>query len=1545
MGKSVFATKITLALGLIVAMIFGSAPVGAFAAVVRSTYIVQVQDGHSPEVRAAISKLGETPHDELTDVMDGFVIDLTSTEVAALRATRYVTQVVADAPMKLMDTQSPVSSWGLDRIDQTSSTLDNSYTYPASGGAGVRIYIVDTGIMASNPDFAGRTLPGVDMYGQNLQNNDCQGHGTHVAGTAAGTKYGVAKKATIVPVRTLTCNGTGAWSYFISAMDWIIANNPAGTPAVMSASIGGANYPLANAAVEKLYAAGITPVIAAGNFTVDACTQSPSGAAHAITVGASDKNDARASFSNFGECVDVYAPGVDIVSDSYLDPTVGVSKSGTSMATPHVSGLAALYLAGNRNATPDQVTAAIEAGGIAGAVKDAQSTAGNILINSAFVQSIAPVVPAPVYPPTGLTATAISSTGATISWAAPVADAAVASTAPDSYNLEYKLVTDTVWQSQVTTATSVTLTSLSAMSDYTVRVISIAADQISAPTAELQFSTLGTAPDAPTNLNATTIYGNQIDLNWSRPNANGAKLTGYYLEWLVNGIWTLKSPVSSSAVSVATSVKSLTPLTSYSFRVKAYNDFGISLPSNILSVSTTSATPVTPTGIVMSNITGTTATATWKESPQIDSATPITYVVRILSRQIVNFGAVLATYNANTNSVVVTGLKRTTPYTINVTAFSGTVSSPTSSNVVFTTAANTAGIPAQPKAVKTANGFTLSWAYPVDDGGSPVTGYQLEQQSADGSWVTLASLSAAVLSYNVPLPARATMVNYRVAAVTALGLGAYAAISVSTPADQASAPILTLVRGVSTSALSWTVPTDNGGSPIIGYVLYRSADNGTTWVAINTAISATNLTVVAPAKGVKFLYAIAARNDSGIGAKSNVVVDETLATVPGPVRSISFTYPTADKLQIAWGTPFDMGGSPITGYRLERLAADGSWTVLAEANVLSYQVDRDLPGVLVTVRVTAFNAQGASAFATNAFRTPFVKASAPQNFTAVDNGTAVVTTWAAPANLGGSAIAYYQIQVSKDNGATWVGMVNPVPALTTYTVSRPIKGQTWSYRIVAFTGFGASDPSNSVDIAAALTVAAAPKLTLLGFAADGSMNLFLSLPTDKGGSLLTAVTIEKSTDGTNWSLVSTLPGNTLQVNYPRELPGVRVYFRATVTNATGISPVSNVASILTPYVKSTAPQNFTAVDNGNSVALAWAVPANTGGSPVASYTVMVSKDGGATWVALGSTKATVLSVPRPIKGQTWTYRVLARTAFGDGEPAVSSPVTAALTVSSAPIVKSLAVNKDGTLTSVWAAPTDSGGATLTSYLVERTTDNINWTSIEVPATAITASLPGAGPGTRSFVRIKAVNSIGTSIASAVITVVEPYQLASAPTGLAATRTATALQLTWTAPDFLGGSAVSQYIVQYSTNGGASWVTANTATTTTANVGVPPKGLTFSYRVVARTLAGLSPASNVVAYTSPQTVSSAVRLVSALSTGAGSFNLTFNAPSDLGGYVTFNYRVEVLVNNVWSSLASGSGAATNVIAITTPSSTVSYSYRVITSNPSGDSVAAVFSYKG
>jgi subtilisin family serine protease len=653
-----FAFRILLVLGLVFATVLATTPAQAYIAVARGTYIVQVKDGSAATVRALISKLGETPHDELTEVMDGFILDLTDSEVAALRADSNVLQVVADQPMSLLDTQSPTPSWGLDRIDQTNTTYDNAYNYPATAGTGVRVYIVDTGVVASDPDFAGRMAPGFDAFGQNLSDTDCNGHGTHVAGTVAGTRYGVAKKATIVPVRVLGCTGSGSWSGFITAMDWIIANHPAGTPGVMNASLGGGKYQLTNDAVQKLFAAGITPVVAAGNENTDSCSRTPASTPNAITVGASTIADARASFSNFGDCVDVFAPGQNIVSNSNVDSSTPRSLSGTSMASPHVAGLAALYLGDNKAASPSDVAVAIQAGAQAGIVVDAKSLNGNYLINTRFTNAALP----PVGAPTALVASNIASTSATVSWTAPSGTQAA-----NSYKVEYREASATAFTSVDSATTSASLTSLKGNTTYSVRVSSVSGTTTSPASSELVFTTLGTVADAPSNLRSTSIFGSQVSLAWDAPlNGNGSRITGYEVWVQTAGNWNRQLTTSTTVANVS----SLTANTAYSFRVLAVNAIGVSAPSNVLSLTTTAASPTMVILRERSNWTATTITVNWDAVAPIDSATPITY--RAVVTNTAN-NTVFGTFTVATNSIALTGLTRYTIYSMVVTAFSGTV--------------------------------------------------------------------------------------------------------------------------------------------------------------------------------------------------------------------------------------------------------------------------------------------------------------------------------------------------------------------------------------------------------------------------------------------------------------------------------------------------------------------------------------------------------------------------------------------------------------------------------------------------------------------------------------------------------------------------------------------------------------------------------------------------------------------------------------------------------------------------------------------------------
>lgn len=302
----------------------------------------------------------------------------TATPTASASATPTATTPTSCSSSTPSGTQG-CATWGLDRIDQRSLPLDTTFT-PAGMGSGVRSYVIDTGIYASN-DFSARLTTGYDFVDNDAIATDCHGHGTHVAGTLAGTTYGVAKSATLVPVRVLNCSGTGYTSDVIAGINWVITDhqsNPS-SPAVANMSLGGEANKSLDDAVAAAVAAGVTMVVAAGNGNVDACTASPAREVTAITVGATDSTDARAAFSNYGNCVDIFAPGVSITSDGIATATSTATMSGTSMSTPHVAGAAAVYLGLNPSATPAQVAAALTSSA-SSAVLSAGSGSPNALL-------------------------------------------------------------------------------------------------------------------------------------------------------------------------------------------------------------------------------------------------------------------------------------------------------------------------------------------------------------------------------------------------------------------------------------------------------------------------------------------------------------------------------------------------------------------------------------------------------------------------------------------------------------------------------------------------------------------------------------------------------------------------------------------------------------------------------------------------------------------------------------------------------------------------------------------------------------------------------------------------------------------------------------------------------------------------------------------------------------------------------------------------------------------------------------------------------------
>ncbi|MEU9373916.1 S8 family serine peptidase [Streptomyces sp. NPDC048255] len=381
---------VALALGAAAALPASAADHGAQGVIenagaagsVPGSYIVTLNDSARSTAdsgKAVAKRYGARIDRTYSAALNGYSVEVSEAQARKLAADPAVKSVVQNRTFTVDATQPNPPSWGLDRIDQRALPLNQSYTYPDKAGEGVTAYIIDTGVRKTHTDFGGRASDGYDAIDNDNTAQDGHGHGTHVAGTVGGGAYGVAKKVKIVGVRVLNNQGSGTTAQVVAGIDWVTRN--AVKPAVANMSLGGGADSALDTAVRNSIASGITYAVAAGNESTDASTKSPARVAEAITVGATTNTDAKASYSNYGSILDIFAPGSSITSTWGTGDTATNTISGTSMASPHVAGAAAVYLSQNPGSTPAQISAGLVAASTPNVVTGPGTGSPNRLLN------------------------------------------------------------------------------------------------------------------------------------------------------------------------------------------------------------------------------------------------------------------------------------------------------------------------------------------------------------------------------------------------------------------------------------------------------------------------------------------------------------------------------------------------------------------------------------------------------------------------------------------------------------------------------------------------------------------------------------------------------------------------------------------------------------------------------------------------------------------------------------------------------------------------------------------------------------------------------------------------------------------------------------------------------------------------------------------------------------------------------------------------------------------------------------------------------------
>ncbi|MCK9408260.1 MAG: fibronectin type III domain-containing protein [Bacteroidetes bacterium] len=1068
--------------------------------------------------------------------------------------------------------------------------------------------------------------------------------------------------------------------------------------------------------------------------------------------------------------------------------------------------------------------------------------------------------------------------------------------------------------------------------DIQIKAVNAAGDGAASSTTA---ATPRTTPSAPT-ITAITPSSGSLSVAFTAGADGGSAITSY--KYSTDGGTTFRTRAAGTTASPlviafasSDGTTALVNGTSYNVQIKAVNAVGDGAAS-----ATTAATP-----------------AAVPSAPTITAITPTDGSLSVAFSAGATGGSAITNYEYSTDggTTFKSRATGTTASPLVITTVSGSASAlvnGTSYDVQIrainsigngAASSSTAATPRTTPSAPTITAITpsdgaLSVAFTAGaDGGSAITSYKYSTDGGTTFRTRAAGTTASPLviafasSDGTTALVNGTSYNVQIKAVNVAGDGAASSTTAATPASTPSAPTITLITPSDGSlSVAFTAPASNGGSAITSYKY--STDGGTTFRTRAAGTTASPLVIAfassdgttALVNGTSYNVQIKAVNAAGDGTASSTTA-ATPSTVPGVPTNVVGTSGNT-QVSLTWTAPND-GGNPITDYVVEINDGSGFATFAdGTSTSTSATVTGLTNGTSYTFRVSATNSAGTSSVSTvSAAVIPATVPNAPTGLTGESGAARVALNWTAPAVTGGSAITDYIIEFN--DGSGFATFADGISTATAMSVTGLTNGAPYTFRVSAVNSVGTGATSNVAGPVTPFDAPGAPT-GVSGTPLNTSVALSWTAPTSNGGSAITNYVIESSTNGTTWIPFSHAPSVATSATVTGLTNGTAYTFRVSATNNIGTGATSAVSAAVTPRTIPGVPTSVSGTSENSQVSLTWTAPSD-GGSPITDYVVEVSENGASFVTFADGTSATAAATVTGLtNGTSYTFRVSATNAAGTSAPSTVSASVTPLSTPGAPTGVS-GTPGNGQVPLTWSAPASTGGTAITDYVVEFNSGGSWSTFADGVSTATNATVTGLTNGTAYTFRVSATNSVGTG-AAGVSAAVTPRTVPSAPTGVSGTAGDTQVALTWTAPASDGGNAITDYVVESSTNGTDWTVFADgTSTTTSATVTGLTNDTAYTFRVSATNVAGTG-ASGVSAAVTPRAKPGAPTGVAG--TGSdGQVALTWTAPASDGGSAIIDYVVESSTNGTdWTVFADGTSTATSA-TVTGLSNGTSYTFRV------------------